>query len=436
MSHHFWHANVPFTVLEMHDLVREHVVDHAGMAWVIGLMLLLTAMAKSAQLPFTTWLPRAMEGPTPSSAIFYGSLSVHMGAFILIRTHAFWMELPGFAWIVVGIGLSTALVATGIARVQSSVKAQIAYASAAQIGVIFIEIALGWNTLALIHISGNALLRTYQLLISPSVVTYQIREQLFGFDPSHSSRERILPSRLRDTLYVLSLKEFNLDTLMYQSLWNPLKKAGKMLDVLTVTSAMALFGPLILVMVAFLLRPEFMPAWLSPAMPYVAASIAVASVLKAFSERRHARLAWFLIVMNHTFIALAIAFNTDFDLASTFLYLGGIYIAALVGVFALEHMRLREGGIDLTRFHGHYYEYPRTSFVVLLASLGISGFPITTAFLGEDLLFAHIGDHQLGLAVLFAVSFVVDGLAAMRIFARLFFGPHSKTYHEVAYRSS
>jgi len=118
------------------------------------------------------------------------------------------------------------------------------------------------------------------------------------------------------------------------------------------------------------------------------------------------------------------------------LYLGGIYIAALVGVFALEHMRLREGGIDLTRFHGHYYEYPRTSFVVLLASLGISGFPITTAFLGEDLLFAHIGDHQLGLAVLFAVSFVVDGLAAMRIFARLFFGPHSKTYHEVAYRSS
>ena len=152
MSHHFWHANVPFTVLEMHDLVREHVVDHAGMAWVIGLMLLLTAMAKSAQLPFTTWLPRAMEGPTPSSAIFYGSLSVHMGAFILIRTHAFWMELPGFAWIVVGIGLSTALVATGIARVQSSVKAQIAYASAAQIGVIFIEIALGWNTLALIHI--------------------------------------------------------------------------------------------------------------------------------------------------------------------------------------------------------------------------------------------------------------------------------------------
>jgi formate hydrogenlyase subunit 3/multisubunit Na+/H+ antiporter MnhD subunit len=71
-----------------------------------------------------------------------------------------------------------------------------------------------------------------------------------------------------------------------------------------------------------------------------------------------------------------------------------------------------------------------------LASLGISGFPITTAFLGEDLLFSHIKQDQLGLAVLFALSFVVDGLAAVRIFARIFFGPHVKNYHEVAYRSS
>jgi len=436
MSHHFWHANVHFTLLEAHDLVRELMAGHQSMAWVIGLALLITAMAKSAQLPFTTWLPRAMEGPTPSSAIFYGSLSVHMGAFILIRTHAFWMELPGMPWIIGGVGAVTALLTTGMARVQSSVKAQIAYASAAQIGIIFIEIALGWNILALVHISGNALLRTYQLLISPSVVTYQIREQLFGFDPSHQSMERWLPRRLRSTLYVLALKEFNLDTLMYRWLWNPLKAAGRALDFLTVTSAMTLFGPVIMGMVVLLLRPEWLPASVAPAMSYIAASIAVVSVLKAFAERQHARLAWFLIVVNHTFIALAVAFNSTIDLPSTLLYLGGIYVAALVGVFALERMRLREGGIDITRFHGHYYEYPRTSFVVLLASLGISGFPITSAFLGEDLLFAHIGEDQLGLAVLFAVSFVVDGLAAIRIFARLFMGPHIKSYHEVAYRSS
>jgi hypothetical protein len=436
MSHHFWHANVHFSMLEAHDLVREHMAGHQTMAWVIAAAVLLTAMAKSAQLPFTTWLPRAMEGPTPSSAIFYGSLSVHMGAFILLRTHAFWMELPLMPWIVGGVGLSTALIATGIARVQSSVKAQIAYASAAQIGLIFVEIALGWNTLALVHISGNALLRTYQLLISPSAVTYQIREQLFGFDPSHRSLEGLLPRRLRNTLYMLAIKEFNLDTLMYRSLWNPIKAAGRKLDFLTVTGAMALLGPVVLGLVVLLVRPDWLPPSWAPVMPYVAACIALASVLKAFAERTHARLAWFLLVMNHSFLALSVAFNSPIDVPSTLLYLGGIYVAAGVGVFALERLRRHEGRIDLTRFHGHFYEHPRISFAVLLASLGISGFPITTAFLGEDLLFSHIKQDQLGLAVLFALSFVVDGLAAVRIFARIFFGPHVKTYHEVAYRSS
>ena len=436
MSHHFWHANVQFSMLEAHELVREHLAGHQGMAWVIALSVLLTSMAKSAQFPFTPWLPRAMEGPTPSSAIFYGSLSVHMGAFILLRTHAFWGELALMPWLVGGVGLATALVATAIARVQSSVKAQIAYASAAQIGLIFIEIALGWNVLALVHISGNALLRTYQLLISPSVVTYQIREQLFGFDPGRRSYEHRLPPRVRSSLYVLAVTEFGLDTLMYRTLWNPLKAAGRKLDFLSVTGAMALFGPVVLALVVLLLRPEYVPPALAPAMPYVAAGIAVLSVLKAFAERRHARLAWFLLIMNHSFVALAVAFNSRLDVPSTLLYLGGIYLAALAGVLALERLRRLEGGIDLTRFHGHYYEHPRLSFAVLLACLAISGFPITTAFLGEDLLFAHIGEEQLGLAVLFSLSFVLDGLAAVRIFARIFLGPHAKTYHEVAYRSS
>ena len=199
---------------------------------------------------------------------------------------------------------------------------------------------------------------------------------------------------------------------------------------------MALFGPVVLALVVLLLRPQYVPPALAPAMPYVAAGIAVLSVLKAFAERRHARLAWFLLVMNHSFVALAVAFNSRLDVPSTLLYLGGIYLAALAGVLALERLRRLEGGIDLTRFHGHYYEHPRLSFAVLLACLAISGFPITTAFLGEDLLFAHIGEEQLGLAVLFSLSFVLDGLAAVRIFARIFLGPHAKTYHEVAYRSS
>ncbi|MDZ7649119.1 MAG: proton-conducting transporter membrane subunit [Cytophagales bacterium] len=71
-------------------LVHEHLQTHSWIGIFISLMILISAAAKSAQLPFSTWLPRAMEGPTPSSAIFYGSLSVHIGVFILLRTFPFW----------------------------------------------------------------------------------------------------------------------------------------------------------------------------------------------------------------------------------------------------------------------------------------------------------------------------------------------------------
>ena len=72
----------------------------------------------------------------------------------------------------------------------------------------------------------------------------------------------------------------------------------------------------------------------------------------------------------------------------------------------------------------------------LLACLGLTGFPISPTFIGEDLIFSHIHENQWLLAACVALSFVLDGLATIRIYARVFLGPHNKTYHEIAYRSS
>jgi formate hydrogenlyase subunit 3/multisubunit Na+/H+ antiporter MnhD subunit len=66
----------------------------------------------------------------------------------------------------------------------------------------------------------------------------------------------------------------------------------------------------------------------------------------------------------------------------------------------------------------------------------MTGFPISPAFIGEDLLYTHIHSDQVVLAFLVSLSFVVDGLSIIRIFARVFYGPHIKNYHEIAYRSS
>ncbi len=186
-------------------------------------MFLLSAAAKSAQLPFSSWLPRAMEGPTPSSAIFYGSLAVHLGVFLMLRTYPFWEEQTSVRIIIALMGLFTAIITTGIGRVQSSVKSQIAYASTAQIGLIFIEVAAGFENLALFHFAGNAFLRTYQLLVSPSVVSYLIREQFYNFSARASSIEAMFPAKMKYTLYTLCIKEWNLDSMMYIYLWNPPK---------------------------------------------------------------------------------------------------------------------------------------------------------------------------------------------------------------------
>ena len=91
MMHHLTHQNVSFTQLaEAKTMAIQN--DHSAMAIFIVIMVILAASVKSAQVPFSSWLPRAMEGPTTSSAIFYGSLSVHIRVFLLLRTYPFWQD--------------------------------------------------------------------------------------------------------------------------------------------------------------------------------------------------------------------------------------------------------------------------------------------------------------------------------------------------------
>jgi NADH-quinone oxidoreductase subunit L len=436
MSHHLWHESITFDKLMNADLIHSHLQEHSWVGIFIALMFWLSAIAKSAQLPFSSWLPRAMEGPTPSSAIFYGSLSVHLGVFIMLRTYPFWENQLSVRILIGVMGLITAIIATGIARVQSSVKSQIAYSSIAQIGLIFIEIAAGWGALALIHFAGNAFLRTYQLLVSPSVVSYLIREQFYNFVPRLRSIEDSFPKKLQYTLYILCLKEWNLDSFMYHYLWNPIKKVGQYFNFLTFNRVFMLLVPIYLIGLFCVYNKELVSDGIEHYLPLVFSLIGLICVLKAFTERQHARVSWLLVIMNHFWIALAISFNENFTFNEVHLYLIGVAVAGVIGFTALRRLRLLEGSIDLDQFHGHSYKHPKIAMVFLLACLGATGFPISPTFIGEDLIFSHIHQDQLLLAFFVSLSFVVDGLAIIRIYARVFLGPHSKSVYEMAYRSS
>ena len=429
LSHHLFHENITFQKINDASLVHEHLLNHSYTGVIIALLIFLSAAAKSAQFPFSSWLPRAMEGPTPSSAIFYGSLSIHIGAFLMLRTYPFWEHQDSFRVLVVIVGIATTIIAILTSRVQSSVKSQIAYSSIAQIGIIFIEIALGFDNLALIHISGNAFLRTYQLLVSPSVVSYKIREQFYNFVPHPKSIEESWPKKLEYSLYILCLKEWNLDSLMYKYLWNPSKKIGGRLNFLTFQNIYFISIPILIIGIAFDLNQEFINPGILEYLPVFFGFIGLSCVFKAFTERNSVRLSWSLVILNHCFIALAISFNEHFDNIHHLWYLSGVIVSGIIGYLCIQRLRKLEKWISLDQFYGHSFEHPKITFLFLIACLGLAGFPITPSFIGEDLIFSHIHENQILLALFTALSFVLNGLAVIRIYARIFLGPNAKQYN-------
>jgi NADH-quinone oxidoreductase subunit L len=436
LSHHLWHANVTFSELASYHEVHDHIAHYSGLALAVSLLLVLSAMAKSALFPFSTWLPRAMEGPTPSSAIFYGSLSVHLGLFLLLRTYHFWEHQITVRIVLFSIGVISFVIATGIAQVQSSIKSQIAYGSIAQIGIMLTELSFGWIDLALIHFAANAFFRTYQLLVSPSVVSYKIRDQFYHFVPREKHVPRGLSTRLAYGLYVLSLREWNLDTLMHRLLWNPVKSLGKRFDFLTLSRTLWVFAGLLIAGSIALYSNYSLPNQINRFVPFLFALAGIVMVLKAFTERHNPFIALVMVVMNHFMVVIAVAFNEQYDWREGLLYISGVCVAGLAGYLILKRFKKFEKNLDLHQFHGHSHIHPGVAFAFLLCCLGLSGFPITPTFLGEDLIFSHIHEDQIGLAALVAFSFILDGLAIIRLYARLFLGPHSQSVYEMGYRAS
>ncbi|MFM6947034.1 MAG: proton-conducting transporter membrane subunit [Flavobacteriales bacterium] len=434
LLHHLWHSNITFMEMNATMKLNEQLAGASGIGLVTALLFYVSAAAKSAQLPFSAWLPRAMEGPTPSSAIFYGSMSVHIGAFLMLRTMHFWENQLAFKIFLVICGLLTALIASAISRVQSSIKSQIAYASIAQIGLIFVEIALGLENLALVHILGNAYLRTYQLLISPSIVSHKIREQLYQ-QAIEAEKTPTAWTRFQQRIYILNLKEWNLDDLLFRVIWNPLKKIGRGWKILNFKFVFWVMAIVLGIGLFLRINEAILTPTLRHQLPFFFAFWGFLIAVKAFTERDSVRKSLTLIMFNHVSISLALSFNEHFDHAHHVWYLSGVVVAWLVGYIILTRMRKTEW-ISLDNFYGHIFEYPRTGFVFLLVCLGLAGFPITPSFIGEDLIFSHIHLSQIGLAFFTAFSLVINGLATMRIYARVFLGPHIKNYHQIAKRSS
>jgi NADH-quinone oxidoreductase subunit L len=143
----------------------------------VALGLLGGAVAKSAQIPLHTWLPDAMEGPTPVSALIHAATMVTAGVYLIVRTHAIFEQAPTIADLAAGLGAATLLVAGVIALVQVDIKRVIAYSTMSQIGYMFLAVGLGSYANGMFHLLTHAFFKALLFMAAGIVIHSLAAEQ-------------------------------------------------------------------------------------------------------------------------------------------------------------------------------------------------------------------------------------------------------------------
>jgi NADH-quinone oxidoreductase subunit L len=145
--------------------------DWSGTALtVICLCLLLGAAGKSAQLPLYIWLPDAMEGPTPVSALIHAATMVTAGVYMIARTHLLFDRAPIALWTVAIVGAASALFAATIALVQTDIKRVLAYSTISQLGYMFMACGVAAYSAAIFHLVMHAFFKALLFLAAGSVI--------------------------------------------------------------------------------------------------------------------------------------------------------------------------------------------------------------------------------------------------------------------------
>ena len=142
-----------------------------------GLLLLGGACGKSAQLPLQTWLPDAMAGPTPTSALIHAATMVTAGVYLIARTHVLFTLAPTAQFAVAVVGAVTLVAAGFAALVQDDIKRILAYSTVSQIGYMFLGLGVGAWTAAIFHFMTHAFFKALLFLASGMVITSMHHEQ-------------------------------------------------------------------------------------------------------------------------------------------------------------------------------------------------------------------------------------------------------------------
>ncbi len=209
---YIWFGGVEWT-----DILTNHNDISSLHVGVVASSFLIAAMAKSALLPFSSWITKALEGPTPSSAIFYGSLMVHAGIYLVIRLEPLFMQDAALLPLLAVIGLLTMAYGFFSGLVQTDVKSALMFSVISQVGLMLTLCGLGLFELAAWYLVLHSLWRAYQFLHAPAHMHLMNR-------PTRPASKSIQNWKW---LYTASLQRFWLDHVINWILVKPVKNLSR-----------------------------------------------------------------------------------------------------------------------------------------------------------------------------------------------------------------
>ncbi|MEX2129983.1 MAG: NADH-quinone oxidoreductase subunit L, partial [Pseudohongiellaceae bacterium] len=164
-------------IQEVMLLAEQQWETGSGIAVAVSLLLLGGAVGKSAQLPLQTWLPDAMAGPTPISALIHAATMVTAGVYLIARTHVLFELAPDIQLLVALVGLATLLIAGFTALTQRDIKRILAYSTISQIGYMFVGLGVGAWSAAVFHLMTHAFFKALLFLAAGTVILSLHHEQ-------------------------------------------------------------------------------------------------------------------------------------------------------------------------------------------------------------------------------------------------------------------
>jgi NADH-quinone oxidoreductase subunit L len=158
------------TVFSQIATLQPEKMGHFHTLTIAALLLFMGATGKSAQIPLYVWLPDAMEGPTPVSALIHAATMVTAGVYVVARSHVLYMHAPSAMYVVAIVGCATAFFAATIGLVQSDIKKVLAYSTVSQLGYMFLGCGVGAFSAGIFHLMTHAFFKALLFLSAGSVI--------------------------------------------------------------------------------------------------------------------------------------------------------------------------------------------------------------------------------------------------------------------------